>query len=150
MQFDIRFLSEPWQGDSDASELEGLIWLGTETDGFVSPVGYWRREDYEAQWLEGIRRVAFEGWPSCLVVSAEDPALSDAVVCYLLYPLDDRVLVRELLLFRAELPRGFDPRHPYTAIPTIDGSSTMLGELPVSEWNVALEYLVAFLEKKGE
>jgi hypothetical protein len=56
--FDIGFIpSEPPFDDEEGRGLWGLTVLGGFSERFIAPIGWWSRQDYERQWIEGAERL---------------------------------------------------------------------------------------------
>ena len=143
--FDIQMLPLEFIGEEGHRGLEGRITLGDYWESFVSPLDFWTRADYEAQWQQGVELALHSGRPSCLIVSIERPSESELVRWWLLYPEGERVYVQEHLLILPDLSISFSLEDPYSFIP----DRKQLGEegAQVSEWEVSRTNLQDFLER---
>jgi hypothetical protein len=71
--FYIGFKSGPRVDEEGWQHAMGGIELGAESDGFAADLGVWSPQDYEAQWREGIARLAAGETSSALVTSYGGP-----------------------------------------------------------------------------
>src|SRR4051794_38491273 len=56
--FDIAFIpGEPPFEDEEGRGLWGCTVLGGFSERFIAPIGWWSRQDYERQWIEGAERL---------------------------------------------------------------------------------------------
>ena len=147
MPFRIRFLPATEPGAmSVTTDRLGDILLGEECEEFVSQIGYWRPQDYEKQWREGLMRAAIARLQSCLITSIHDPAVADVATWWLLYPKGDTIQVQNALL-RLDLHRAeFSIANPYSCIPshrsvTDDGYS-------ISEWSIGIDDIRAAIDAR--
>lgn len=69
--FDIAFMpGEPRFEDEEGTGLWGCTVMGGFSERFIAPLGFWRREDYERQWIDGAERLLRGASPSAFVVEA--------------------------------------------------------------------------------
>jgi hypothetical protein len=136
MNFEITFLPEVVEGSEVGNTGRlGEIVLGDYRELFISLIGFWSPRDYEDQWREGIKRVV-QREKSCLVTSVDDPAESEVITWWRLYPVGRTVYVRNSLLLLEDLPDAFSTRDPYASI--LDRHTVDDGH-QISEWEVGLD-----------
>lgn len=144
MGFSIRLLQDgSHRAGGHADAAAGEIQLGEHSESFVSPIGFWTRADYEAQWRRGVERAAKDSRPSCLLTSIAAPQDSDLIRWWLLYPVGDCVFAREGLLIRSALTQPFDADDPYALIPPRERLNEDGQE--ISEWELDKRSLREFL-----
>jgi hypothetical protein len=146
--FDIAFL--PGELPFEDEEEEGWtgLWGRTELEAdfrerFVAPIGWWTREDYERQWLEGARRLLDGARESAFVLEA-------GRLWWMAWREGDTVVLQQRLLVGEEMAPAWraDAAHvPYTLV-SKRRSQTEEGE-DVSEWQVLLSDVGAFLERRA-
>lgn len=75
--FDIAFIpgEPPFEGkDEDEEEEWTGLWgrtvMGDFSERFIAPIGFWQRDDYERQWIDGAERLLRGESPSAFVVEA--------------------------------------------------------------------------------
>jgi hypothetical protein len=143
--FDIRFLTE-WTPGSETGNAGrfGRITLDDFSETFVSLIGFWSPYDYEVQWRRGVERLVGERRNSCLITSLHDPAATEMLMWWLLYPDGDRVVVQQALLFFANLDRTFSTNDPFSSIPP-RRQITEEGEA-ISEWSLDFASFREFLD----
>jgi hypothetical protein len=149
MVFDIRFLGERTD-DSEVGNAGylGEIMLGYERETFLSLIGYWSPQDYQRQWVLGIRRLIQEKIASCLITSLHDPIEADVLRWWLLYPIGSDIYVQEALLLLGSCRDRFSTKDPYVSVPP-RRQETAGGE-EISEWVVPREDFVAYLRRQDD
>lgn len=147
MIFDIRFLPD-WTPGSETGNAghHGRITLDDFSETFISLIGYWSPRDYEAQWRSGVKRLVEERRDSCLITSLHDPAATEMLMWWLLYPEGEFVIVQQGLLLFADLERAFNTSNPFCSIPPRE-QVTDNGEV-VSEWSIDIGSFEEFLRRK--
>lgn len=152
MTFSIRFegLIEIKNEDFSETCLSGVICLGEFQEKFASSLSYWKRDDYEAQWKEGVERILSGDFiSSAIVVDIMSPEREDSILTWWPMYLDgDCVCFHEQFLILNKLPQGFQRKNLYSYIqprhiPVLDPS-----ELPSSEWIVETRELREWIAKK--
>lgn len=148
MAFNIQFLSG-WTPGSETGNAgrPGRITLDDFSEMFISLIGYWSPRDYEAQWRRGIRRLIEERRDSCLITSLHDPAATEMLMWWLLYPQGEFVIVHQSLLLFRDLEHAFSTNDPFYSIPPRE-QMTDDGE-PISEWSVDIRSFEEFLWGEG-
>jgi CdiI N-terminal domain len=110
--------------------------LGDHRDRSEAPLEFWREPDYEAQWREGVERIADGAEASCLVTVMNEPGAGRRAQFSALYRFDEEVAVHEILW----LPdRGsLDPEAIYESVPRYcaDFETETAEQMPVSEWRL--------------
>jgi hypothetical protein len=147
MGFDIRFLPE-WTPDSETGNAgrHGRITLDEFAETFISLIGHWSPSDYEAQWRLGVKRLVEERRESCLITSLHDPAATEMLMWWLLYPKGECVIVQQSLLLFEGLKRAFDTSDPFCSIPP-RAQVTDDGE-PISEWSLDIRSFEEFFRRQ--
>lgn len=81
MPFAIRIAREPSSlPEAPGSFFEGLIEIDSFREKFWASAAGWSREDYIAQWRQGLRRVCEEGFSSALITSFSEAAEGEAAI----------------------------------------------------------------------
>ena len=144
--FDIAFLPDepPYEDEEEWSGLWGRIELGAELrERFVAPIGWWTREDYERQWVEGARRLVEGARESAFVVEA-------GRLWWTAWREGETVVLQQrLLLVEEELAPAWtaDAAHlPYALVGERCSQSEEGAD--VSEWRVPLVAMRSFLERQ--
>ena len=75
----------------------GEIQIGDFKETFEMPLVYWKIEDYQKQWQEGIERIKTHD-QSCLVAELQDPNQEPRAILWVLYKEGDKVYIRNRLL----------------------------------------------------
>lgn len=120
----------------------GGLELGADSDGFSADLSTWSISDYEAQWREGIARLAAGNESSALITSYAGP---DAAFHFMwpMWRVRDQVLFHERLV-PGEAIAGSDVKTQfYRAVGELQSRSTD-GD-PISEWIVPFADVLAFL-----
>lgn len=119
----------------------GGIELGSESDGFTADLSTWSPRDYEAQWREGIARLAAGEESSALITSYAGP---EAPV-HSIWPM---WRVGTQVVFQEHLVPGDAIEGPNV----VDAFYRAVGERrsrsegsPISEWTVPFSDVLAFL-----
>lgn len=142
MAFSIRMIPEfvPGSKLGDAAQY-GEIELGEYRETFVALIGFWSPHDYQTHWKASLDRVLLRQW-SCLITSLHDPTATEVLHWWLLYPQGSVVAVQNRLLLLNDLPRPFDPTHPYSFVPERQVKNSDGYE--ISEWQVGLSDIRQF------
>ena len=139
--FDIAFSTdEPELQDEGWYGLWGRTTLGSHSERFLAPLGHWHRADYERQWIEAAQRL--------LETSDRTGFFTDAFrFWWTMWREGERVYVHEELL--GERLAGITDLSavPYHLIED-RVTHTEVGE-QVSEWELALSDLRAFVERRA-
>ena len=81
---------------------DGVTVLGDVEKGFRAPLSFWREQDYEAQWREGIERLVAGAESSALVVEWDYPADEQFVMFFPLFLLDGPTVAVQKRLWLSE------------------------------------------------
>lgn len=129
-------------GELGNAAAEGEIVLGDYSESFLSLIGFWSPSDYQSHWHASVERLVHDGRDSCLITSLQDPAESEYLMWWLLYPAGHTVFVQNALLLYKNLTKSFVPSDPYRAVPA---RRTLTGDGdPISEWELSLADFAAF------
>jgi hypothetical protein len=140
--FFIGFKTPPRTDDEGWPHAIGGIELGSDSDGFASDLSSWSQRDYEAQWREGIARLAAGECSSALVTSYAGPGTA----FHSMWPM---WRLGSAVVFTERLVPG-DAIHE----PDIAGSfyrsvgerrSHTEDDEPISEWLVPFSDVLSFL-----
>ena len=138
--FYIGFISAPRVNDEGWAHAVGLITLGAHEESFEADLREWTTADYEAQWREGIARLA-GGVPSSALITSYGgregitrmwPIWREGATAYL----------QEHLVVPGETGPPLNPEHLYEQV---GAHRTVSEDGPVSEWEVPLGQLLAFV-----
>lgn len=142
--FDIAFMTDtPERQDEDGEGWDGLrgrITLGAYTEGFIAPLGYWSRADYERQWVEAAGRI--------LGQAARGAFCTDPFrFWWTMWRKGEAILVHEEFLTPERLAQVTD----YAAVPyhLIEDSPKHSedGEL-ISEWQIKVADVRGFVKRR--
>lgn len=141
LRFYIRFTDKTISNDGDGFEI-GELKLMDFTEVFQAPISYWKKDDYERQWQEGLRRILQGHDKSCLVTSMYNPLMANFIVWWPMYLHEGKVYIQNHLLFMSELKQPFEEPKLYEYIHTretysIDGDK-------VSEWSLDMRDIAIF------
>jgi hypothetical protein len=140
--FDIRFELGP---EVDLGNRMGSITLGSHTERFQSPVGYWSLRDYEQQWIAAARRLLSEP-ETVFLTSVADPDAVEVIRGWPMWRDDELVYVHERLFILNQLDHKFDVEQPYSHI----GQRLQIGEDGrISEWRLQVEDISSFLQRRA-
>jgi hypothetical protein len=124
----------------------GLITLGTHSERFACPLGYWSIAAYRRQWLEGAGRLLAGEERSAVVTGMYDPGIANFIVWRPMYRVSGGVAVQEQLLFMNQLDGRLDEDDLYRHVDARD-PNPVPGESPL-EWLVSLDDLRGFVERR--
>jgi hypothetical protein len=144
--FAIGFL--PSEGSQDVfgeSCRLGEIVIGRFREQFAAPVAYWKPNEYERQWVEGIERILRQHESSCLVTAMRDPKHADHISVWPLYRAGNVVYVQNHIVVFSELRQPFDGNAPYASIRERETLSD--DGAPISEWTTQVSVLRRFLHR---
>lgn len=77
--------------------INGTITVGDHTESIYVPLDWWKLEDYEKQWQEGLDRLSHYA-TSCLVVSIHNPLRRPFIDWWILYKENSKVYVQNHIL----------------------------------------------------
>lgn len=145
--FDIAFMpgEPPYEDEEDG--WTGL-WGRTELEAdfrerFVAPIGWWTREDYERQWLEGARRLLQGARESAFVLAA-------GRLWWTAWREGDAVVLQQRLLVGEEMAPAWTAaagQLPYALVGERRSHTEEVEQ--VSEWRVPLSDIGAFLDRQA-
>ncbi len=140
--FYIGFTSAAQTDEEGWHHALGGLELGTESDGFSASLHVWTMSDYEAQWREGIARLAAGAVSSALVTSYAGPG--DTI-----HSIRPMWRLGNVVYFQEHLVMDRDIGPPNVAGQFYAGvgeraSHTDHGA-PVSEWAVPFAEVLSFL-----
>jgi hypothetical protein len=140
--FYIGFKTGPRVDEAGWRHAVGGLELGVESDSFAADLSAWTVSDYEAQWREGIARLAAGTESSALVTSYAGP---DAAFHFMwpMWRVRDRIAFQERLV-PGDAITGPDVRTQFYRAVGERQSRSEDGE-PVSEWIVPFGDVLAFL-----
>jgi hypothetical protein len=139
----IHFLSSP---DDEATSVSaagpgwarGRITIDDFAEDFESPLWFWKKPDYEQQWLDGIARIVNGATKSCIITSLIEPIRSADYVFgawWKLYREGESVILQQQLMIGEVVGAHFDVADPYAAIPDYQ-PTTPEGET-LSSWTTS-------------
>ena len=119
--------------------LWGRITLGDHVEGFAAPIDFWRREDYERQWLEAARR---------LLGGSDRTGFFTAVywTWWTMWREGERVFVHEEIILEDRFAGPYDGTAPYHIIRDRTTHSEDGDE--ISTWEVALDDVRAYVKRR--
>jgi hypothetical protein len=141
--FDIAFTDDD---STHSNSLRGKIRLGEFVEAFESSLQFWTRQDYEKQWVNGVRRVVLEHSDSCLISSLTDPENSNFIFWWPIYIDGDKAIFHNQVLFINECQHKFDASQPSRSLhprETVDEDGNK-----ISEWFVQIADLEEWLQSK--
>ena len=140
--FYIGFKSAPRTDDEGWRHALGGLELGPDSESFAADLSAWSLRDYEAQWREGIARLAVGADASALVTSFAGP---DAPL-HLMWPMwrDGKQVVFHEHLVPGDAITGLVVAEDFYAAVGKRHSRSDDGE-PISEWILPFADVLAFL-----
>lgn len=139
---EIRIIDKSYNLDWGFPSYVGEITLGSFQEKFVLPISFWKKQDYETQWIEGLKRLQYED-KSCLITSITgskeylDCALN--VTWWVMYKEKNKIIVRNQWLSHESyknIVRGpFNAQTCYYFIPPKEYSR----KIKCSEWLIDLD-----------
>lgn len=140
--FFIGFKTGPRVDDEGWRHALGGIELGSVSDGFSSDLSSWSQSDYEAQWREGIARVAAGESSSALVTSYAGPQAAFHFM-WPMWRVGTDIIFTERLVFGDIIHEPGVVASFYEAV----GERRPLSEdgEPISEWIVPFSEVLRFL-----
>jgi len=140
--FSIEFLASE---SRNYYEAEGKVVFGRSIEYFRSALGFWKRRDYERQWIAAIQQL-ISGVEACLITETVGTGQAGHLLFYVGYPSGDCTVFQEMLIQAKDLPLHFDPMHPEgVAGPRVTVNAEG-GD--VLEWCVRRADLITFLGEK--
>ena len=123
----------------------GKITVGSFSETFTMPIGYWTVRDYRDSWCRAIARLmSDQNAKSCLMASMTDPETTNFLFCWPLYRLEQIVYVQNSIIFLGE-DHPFDPGQPWLSVwdrQTVDDDGNS-----ISEWQTSISAISAFSAK---
>ena len=139
--FYIGFKSGPRVDEEGWRHALGGLELGSESDSFAADLSVWSPREYEAQWRQGVARLAAGEQSSALITSYAGPEATFHSM-WPMWRVGDEVVFHEHLV----------PGEAITAPDIIGGFYRAVGERgsdsadgPVSEWIVPFSDVLTFL-----
>ncbi len=142
--FDIELLGEP-EGEGERLFSWGQITLGHFKDEFQAPLYDWAPGDYAAHWQESAGRLV-QGAPVVVFLTHMVRADADYHLGWPAGREGERVYLQERLFLREQLNGPFDPEYPEVHVGPRQEIS--VEGLPISQWEVGLRDVVAFMERR--
>lgn len=143
MSFSIEFLPDRVPDlDTGDPAAYGQITFSDDQERFLASLRFWDTRRYEAQWLDGLRRIT-KDQTSCLITSITDPRHSTYLFWWPMYRYDGIVHVQNHLLLFNQLMKDFNSDNPYEHIPTRETISE--NGRQISEWVATLDEIESFL-----
>lgn len=122
----------------------GEIRMGDFVEKFESPLDFWTKEDYQAQWKNALIYITSQGSKSCLITSIYNPKTSNFLRWWVLYRIENDVIFQDQIFF-LNLSKSFDLRDPYKSIP--DYRNVNPEGKRISEWLISIEEITKFLNQ---
>lgn len=123
----------------------GEIVIGSHAERFESPLEYWSRARYRAQWLEGARQLSSGASASCWITGITNPKSANFITWWPMWRIENRIIIQQHLLFMDRISFRFSENDPYLHLPS-RSTKTDDGE-PISEWSASIEDLNMCVEK---
>jgi hypothetical protein len=140
--FYIGFTTAPRTDDDGRRFALGGMELGAESDAFTADLQAWSVRDYEAQWREGIARLAAGESSSALVTSYAGPGNATHTMRPM-WRLGNVVYFRDRLVFGRDIP---PPRVAEQFYALVGERITVNDDdAAVSEWTVPFADVLSFL-----
>lgn len=121
----------------------GRLRIGGFEEEFETSLEYWSATDYERQWTTALERVLAHCRPAALITSLTDPARSNFLTWWPMYPAAENIVFQNALLFLDQLPAPFDPMCWERFVPPRE-RYTEEGE-QLSEWHTSAAAIRKFL-----
>jgi hypothetical protein len=146
MSFYIKFIKndEIIVEEGGGPILIGEIRLGKYLETFESPLDFWAREDYQAQWKDALIHIRDIGIKSCLITSLYNPRTSNFLRWWVLYRKENDVIFQDQIFF-FNRKNSFDLKDPYKSIRD-HRSISPKGER-VSEWVISVKEIMNYLNQ---
>ncbi|MGI4789138.1 MAG: hypothetical protein ACRYFS_09855 [Janthinobacterium lividum] len=122
----------------------GTITFGSSRETFVSSFHQWSAEDYQAQWLEAIKRIVDGEEHSALITNLPLLTSESLINWWTMWRFGDQVKFQDQLFFISDLSVPFDLDDPYSHV----GAYTAVNDESqhVSEWDESVANLAVFLD----
>jgi hypothetical protein len=143
--FDIQLIGSP-QGEGERFFNWGRLTLGGFIEEFEAPLVDWAPGDYAAQWLEAAHRLT-KGAPVAVFLTHMMHPEAAYHVGWPAWREGDRVFIQERLFVRERLSGPFDPEYP--ELHAGERRAISIEGLPISQWEVGMPDVAAFLERRG-
>ena len=144
--FNIAFEEHPGARLSGDSTSIGRIRLGEFTERFEVALGFWGREQYEAQWRAAVEHIVGGASKDALITSLSSPDAAPFALWWPMYREHDHVVFHNQLLLPDQLDGAFKLERYQLSVPERVTTSEK-GEA-VSEWVVPLDSLREFLHRR--
>jgi len=139
--FSIQLSDETYASGRD-KYYRGEIHIGSFHEGFRASASYWRKQDYERHWLKAVSLILEDRrTQTAFITTIHDPMKSDHIVWWPMWQLDDKIYVRNQILFFDQLAKPFDFADPFIHIPR---RRSLNEDEKVSEWVLAISALAEF------
>lgn len=140
--FYIGFKSGPRVDEEGRHYAVGGIELGAESDTFSAGLDVWSQRDYEAQWRQGIARLA-AGEPSSALVTSYGGPDAGFHLMWPMWRVGNQVVFHEQLVPGEAITEPDVAAHFYAAVGERAAQSD--DGQPVPEWTVPLSDVLSFL-----
>ncbi len=117
----------------------GEIIINTFKETFDMPLEYWSITDYQRQWQEGLERLKRHP-KSCLITEIQDPNKAPWVNWWLLYKKDEKLIIRNQLLFGKNFTNTFKGQ-PFTIENCYNFIPTWRAKKDISQWVIDVKDL---------
>jgi hypothetical protein len=135
LAFSIAFLDESVIYEEDGPTASGRLLIGDWEEIFVSSLFFWRKEDYEAQWLNAIRLLLSGKDKATLIVEHLGPE-AGRLRWWPIYRVENTIYFREQILFFDKLKQPFSLENAFLFVE--DRRTTNEDGHVISEWDVSL------------
>jgi hypothetical protein len=141
--FDLSITGER-RFEDGAEVFPAEIRLGSFSEGFEVPAGFWTAADYESHWLAGAQRLVEGASRVGLLVEAPNPA-ADRFFWWTLWRDGPIVYAQNGILFRSKLVGSVDLTNPDRFVEARRETSDDGGR--ISQWQLALDDIVSYVSR---
>jgi hypothetical protein len=122
----------------------GRITLGDFSEEFISPLVFWKEDEYRKQWHQAAERIMGGYMQSCFITAMRKSPFDGAIFMWPAYNAGKTVYVQQKLVVPDTLKGTFNSLDPYAQI--TERQTLSEDGLSISEWNISIEDIARFLK----
>jgi hypothetical protein len=113
---------------------KGVIKIDSFEEYFECDLSYWTQDQYEKHWQLAEETIN-QGNKACFITSITNPDNSNFVRTWACYPIQNKLVFQEVILFLDDLPFTFNTKSPHLNVQAYE-SVTEDGD-KISEWTTS-------------
>lgn len=140
---ELQLPRETGEENDGPAEASGRIVIGSFTETFRVPLGFWDESDYRRSWQQAFEVLCADPHStSCLMTAMTDPRNSNFLACWPMYREGEDVHIQNAIILLGETGEAFDPAVPWDCVRTRRAKDE--DENKISEWTTSMDSLREF------